>query len=401
VTTTTTTTTTMMTIAVAITVCLVLPFREVRSFSIVHTSPSPFHVRLNQQSTSALAGRLSINSPSRTVLFDQLHHHNHRVVLEPPYNETTLEEKEDTDHQSMMEFPVLPSSIIDGDFDDDDYNTIDDDDNDVVDDDLDWFRFASIDELYSTPSSSSSSSEEMSNEDGENNDDVLKRLQSSTVAIVGVGGVGTWTAEALCRSGVGHFVLIDLDDVCISQTTSSLSSLSSNVGKFKTDTLRQRLRDIHPTVKVDIINDFVKAGDNVDDIVSKQLVPRHVDIVIDSIDDVDDKTALWTSCQKHGIRSIITTGSPGGRKDPTKIVSLNLEDVDYDQSLIACRDKIDSEVNHDHETHHALIKGVLCVYSEEVPIKASFGGECLGSACFVSGSFGFVAASQAIEKLLQ
>lgn len=260
-------------------------------------------------------------------------------------------------------------------------------------DDLDWFRFANIDALYS-PSCDDSNGDEA----------VLDRLSSSTVALVGLGGVGSWAAEALCRSGVGHFVLIDLDDVCISQTTSSITSLSSNVGNLKTDVLRKRLLDIHPSIQVDIINDFVKEDDNVEDVVVNQLLRHNVKAVIDSIDESADKAAFLKACHDHGIQSIITMGSPGGRKDPTKVVCRTLDQVQGDDSLIACRDRLHSAAKNDDGTdkdkNEDLAKAILSVYSEEEPMRDQFGGECLGTASFVSGSFGFTAAARAIEGLL-
>jgi len=313
--------------------------------------------------------------------------------------------------------PILSFDDVEEDDDDDIFGMINDcgeggssDFDDDDDGDLDWFRFASIDELYSPPDGQQGQSKQDSQEDDQ--EDVLERLQASTVAIVGVGGVGTWAAEALCRSGVGHFVLVDLDDVCVSQTTSSLSSLKSNVGKFKTDTLRQRLLDIHPTVKVTTVNDFIKVGDNVDNIVSKQFVhsEHKVDLVIDTIDNVADRAALWTSCCKQGIK-IITTGNPGGRKDPTKIQvsTLSQQDTITDEWLVQAREYIsknysNNAINDGNEKEDCSLKlmdNVLCIHSNEVPVKGPYGAECLGSVCFVSGTFGFVAASQAIEKLLE
>lgn len=87
--------------------------------------------------------------------------------------------------------------------------------------------------------------------------DVIDRLTSSTVAIVGLGGVGSWAAEALCRSGVGHLVLIDVDDICISNTNRQLHTLSSTVGKFKIQEMEKRLLDINPECNVTLIYDFV------------------------------------------------------------------------------------------------------------------------------------------------
>ena len=88
-------------------------------------------------------------------------------------------------------------------------------------------------------------------------DIILERLQNSTVAVIGIGGVGSWTAEALCRSGVGNIILVDLDDVCISNSNRQLHAMSSTVGHMKTDVMKRRLLDINPNCNVTIIHDFV------------------------------------------------------------------------------------------------------------------------------------------------
>lgn len=83
--------------------------------------------------------------------------------------------------------------------------------------------------------------------------DILHRLKHSTVAIVGLGGVGSWAAEALCRSGVGNLILIDLDDICISNTNRQLHALTSTVGQMKIDEMKRRLLDINPACNVTLM----------------------------------------------------------------------------------------------------------------------------------------------------
>lgn len=248
------------------------------------------------------------------------------------------------------------------------------------DDDLDWFRFATIDELYA--------SSPTTNEDTSTNS-ALERLETSTVAIVGLGGAGAWAAEALCRSGVGHLVLCDLDDICVSQTTNGLNSLKSNVGRFQTEAMKQRLLDIHPAVQVDIIHDFCMQ-DNAKDVVAN-LRQYHVDVAIDGMDGVNEKVAFWKASQDHDIRTI-TMGNSGGKIDPTKVVCHTLDQVhkDGDRLLVNCLQKVPSD----------LLEEIVCVYSEEETSKGPYGHDNLGEVCFVSGSFGFVAASKTIEILL-
>ena len=86
---------------------------------------------------------------------------------------------------------------------------------------------------------------------------ILNRLSSATVAIIGLGGVGSWTAEALVRSGIGNIILVDLDDICISNTNRQLHALSSTVGKLKIEEMKRRLLDINPGCNVTLVHDFV------------------------------------------------------------------------------------------------------------------------------------------------
>ena len=91
------------------------------------------------------------------------------------------------------------------------------------------------------------------NKGNESLNSILHRLHHSTVAIVGLGGVGSWAAEALCRSGVGNLILIDLDDICISNTNRQLHALTSTVGQMKIDEMKRRLLDINPGCNVTLM----------------------------------------------------------------------------------------------------------------------------------------------------
>ena len=96
--------------------------------------------------------------------------------------------------------------------------------------------------------------------DPTNNDShlhIVEKLSKATVAVVGIGGVGAWAAEALCRSGIGNIILMDLDDICISNTNRQLHAMSSTIGKLKTEETKKRLEDINPNVNVTLIHDFV------------------------------------------------------------------------------------------------------------------------------------------------
>jgi tRNA A37 threonylcarbamoyladenosine dehydratase len=154
------------------------------------------------------------------------------------------------------------------------------------------FRFSGVGRLYTTTYNNDDESLEM-----EPHLQVVQRLASSTVLIVGLGGVGSWAAEALCRSGVGHLILVDLDDICISNTNRQMHAMSSTVGKFKIDEMARRFKDINPDVDIQLIHDFV-SNDNIDEIITS--IPN-LNACLDAIDGTNGKAALIAACARYQI----------------------------------------------------------------------------------------------------
>lgn len=241
--------------------------------------------------------------------------------------------------------------------------------------------------------------------------EIVERLASSTVAVIGLGGVGSWAAEALCRSGVGNLLLVDLDDICISNTNRQLHALSSTVGKMKIDEMKRRLIDINPQCNITLIHDFVSM-DNVYEIIDKTF---NLTAVLDAMDGTQEKTALLAACVDKRI-PIVTCGAAAGRIDPTKIIVEDLTKVSNDRLLAACRRNLrkfyDFEEGISFEEARKKTKtikrwNILAVSSSEPPRQvcqsdtSSF-RRCdgpLGTACFVTGTYGFVAASQIVEMI--
>ena len=139
----------------------------------------------------------------------------------------------------------------------------------------------------------------------------LERLAAAHVAVVGIGGVGSWAAEALARSGVGEISLFDLDDVCITNTNRQVHALQGAVGRAKVEVMAERIHAINPACRVHAVADFV-TRDNLAELITLQL-----DMVIDCIDSVAAKAALIAWCKRRKI-AIVTTGGAGGadRSDP-------------------------------------------------------------------------------------
>mmetsp|Transcript_41846 Transcript_41846/g.75391 ORF Transcript_41846/g.75391 Transcript_41846/m.75391 type:complete len:375 (-) Transcript_41846:148-1272(-) len=244
-------------------------------------------------------------------------------------------------------------------------------------------------------------------------DIVLDRLTSATVAIIGLGGVGSWAAESLCRSGIGNLILIDLDDICISNTNRQLHATASAVGKMKIDEMKNRLLDINPKCNVTLIHDFVSV-ENANTLI-QELCPQ-LTACIDAIDGMYEKTALILACVDRAI-PIVTCGGAAGRMDPTQITVDDLTKVQEDRLLFQCRKLLRQEHGF---TKVPMPRGggkkkkvrkwrIPAVYSTEVQQKATVEDEntssfricdgALGTACFVTGTYGFLAASKVVEMI--
>lgn len=239
-------------------------------------------------------------------------------------------------------------------------------------------------------------------------DSISNKLSQSTVAVVGIGGVGSWAVEALVRSGVGNVILVDLDDICTSNINRQLHALSSTVGKIKIDVMKERVLDINPSCNVTLVHDFISV-DNAIDIVAS-FKSKKVDIIIDSIDGQNEKTALIAAACIHQM-PIITCGGAAGRFNPTEIVCDDLSRSEQCRLLASCKNRL-------RDTYKLFKQGSLkktprrwkiwAVFSTEVQKqvnpsadKSSF-RRCdgaLGTACFVTGTYGFVAASKAVSMI--
>lgn len=224
--------------------------------------------------------------------------------------------------------------------------------------------------------------------------------------------MGSWAAEALCRSGVGNLVLIDLDDICISNMNRQLHALSSTVGSLKIETMKRRLLDINPGCNITLIPDFVNE-ENVRDLLRN----RQVTLLLDAIDGGKEKSALLSACADFKI-PVITCGGAAGRTDPMKILCDDLTRAKGDKLLATCRKTLRKEYGFErgdpyrrHQVDATTRRrkwNILCVYSTEEQGQidqehdVSSLRRCdgiLGTACFVTGTFGFVAAARATEMI--
>ena len=284
-------------------------------------------------------------------------------------------------------------------------------------------RFAGVGRLYTTAQNKKQSAETQGEQPlREGHLGVIDRLEASRVVVVGLGGVGSWAAEALCRSGVGHITLIDLDDICISNTNRQLHALSTSVGQMKIDAMQSRLKEINPECEVTLIHDFV-SKENADEIWNtiEELSPKAVNACLDAIDGSDAKTAWIASCARRKV-PIVTCGGSAGRTDPTKFICDDLTRAKEDPLLSSCRKNLrkyygfqegvsPGEKARDPSTGKLRKKlprkwKIQAVYSTEsprsVPKESSSMRRCdgaLGTACFVTGASGFVAAGKVVDMI--
>ncbi len=224
-----------------------------------------------------------------------------------------------------------------------------------------------------------------------------ERVRSARVAVIGLGGVGSWAAEALARSGVAELTLIDLDHVAESNINRQVQALGATLGTAKALALRDRIADIHPGCVVHAVEEFVDEGN------WPGLLPSEVDVVIDACDQVRAKAvvAAWSLAERI---SLIVVGAAGGKREPQAVQVDDLARVTHDPLLASLRQRLRQH----HGAAHGGAMGLRCVFSRE-PVKPPDGvtapGSGLhchgyGSSVGVTATFGMVAANLALEYCL-
>ena len=238
----------------------------------------------------------------------------------------------------------------------------------------------------------------------------LASLQQAHFCIVGVGGVGSWAAEACARSGIGSITLIDHDDIDISNTNRQLHTTTDSLGRSKVEVLRERILAINPECNCNAIDDLVTRG-NVEKFNFAQF-----DYVIDAIDHVSHKLTLMHHCRRNKIRCV-STGGAGGLTDPTQIEVKDLT-LSYNDPLLA---KVRSTLRQqlDYSRNPRRRYAMDCVFSTQQPLYPAANGavgyekpevaerttlDCatgIGSFVGVTACFGFTAVAHAIRKYLK
>jgi tRNA A37 threonylcarbamoyladenosine dehydratase len=226
-----------------------------------------------------------------------------------------------------------------------------------------------------------------------------QRIRMAHVAVVGVGGVGSWAVEALARSGVGKLTLIDLDHVSESNINRQIQATETTLGQAKVLALQDRIALIHPDCQVQCIEAFVDAGN------WPALLPADVDAVIDACDQVQAKTAMAAWAREHQTL-FITVGAAGGKRLAHRVDIEDLAKVTHDPLLAQLRYRLRKQHGAPKEGRKI---GVACVYSREavqgpdascaVEGDGSLNCSGYGSLVSVTATFGQCAAGWVINQL--
>ncbi len=240
----------------------------------------------------------------------------------------------------------------------------------------------------------------------------LERLSQAHVCVIGIGGVGSWVVEALARSGVGALTLIDLDDVCVTNINRQLPALDGTVGLPKVQVMAQRIAAINPECRVNQVLEFVSEAN------AARLLEGDFSFVVDAVDRMSIKAVIIDTCVKRQM-PVLTIGSAGGRRDPTKIKSVDLGLAGHDLLLQQVRRKLRKDYGYPKsDDGNAVPMGIPCVFSSEKPMFPWADGTCstepepeaekslrldcaagFGAATHLTGSFGFMAAGEVVTRI--
>lgn len=236
----------------------------------------------------------------------------------------------------------------------------------------------------------------------------LEKIRKSRVMVIGIGGVGSWVAESLARTGIGSMTLVDLDDVCVTNINRQVHAVSTTVGQFKVDVMKKRINDIHPHCEVDTKQCFFNPKN------LENIFDRNYDFVVDACDDFTNKCYLIDHCRKNNV-PLVVMGGAGGKIDPLQIKVTDMSTSSNDRLLARLRKKLRQDFNFPLENEGDF--GVWAVWSHERAVYPTADGcltykppgfakhmdceEGFGSASFVTGAFAFAATSLVLKELTQ
>lgn len=222
---------------------------------------------------------------------------------------------------------------------------------------------------------------------------MLGRFADSTVAVIGVGGVGGYAAEMIVRAGIGHLIILDSDDVSVSNKNRQLLALDSTVGRSKCEVLAERLKDINPELDLTVIQEYFEP-----DKADALLGWRKIDFLVDAIDTLSPKLSLIKYCMDNGIPLVSSMGA-GAKFDATKV---RLTDVSKSFNCPL------AYIVRKRLRHMGISKGFKVVFSEELPDRDSI-VPCedrnkksqVGTISYIPAVFGCVCAQAAIQHIMK
>lgn len=237
--------------------------------------------------------------------------------------------------------------------------------------------------------------------------DAADKLRAARVLIIGIGGVGTWIAEALARSGIGHLGLMDGDDVCITNTNRQIHAVADTIGQAKVSAMAARVRAIHPELSVEPVGGFLTRN------TLHILAPDRWDVVVDAIDAVPAKCLLLATCRERNL-PVVTCGGAGGKRDGTRVRVTDLAFTVQDALCRQVRKRLRQEHGFPREDKTPF--GITAVSSDERPAFPWLDGrvcpapepgsslrlDCasgFGTASHVTGAFGLAAAGAVLEMV--
>lgn len=220
----------------------------------------------------------------------------------------------------------------------------------------------------------------------------MKRLRKCKVVVVGLGGVGAYAAEMLARAGVGSLVILDSDVISPTNKNRQLLALESTMGRYKSDLMKQRLKDINPSLEVVPIREYLTEEN-----VSELLSPFKPDYIVDAIDTLSPKISLIKYAVKNGIRLVSSMGA-GAKSDATKVTIKDISKSYNCPLAYILRKRLRKE---------GISKGFRVVFSEElpdtdaiVPVEEQNKKSMVGTISYLPPVFGCLCAQAVLEELL-
>ena len=231
----------------------------------------------------------------------------------------------------------------------------------------------------------------------------LEKLKNSAVIVFGVGGVGSYSVEALARAGVGRLRLVDFDDICLTNSNRQLHALKNTVGKIKVDVMAERVKLINPHIEVEAVKEFYTIENG------EELLSGEFDYVIDAIDTITAKLHLIETCVKRGTKVISSMGA-GNKLRPELLEIVDISKTSFCPLARVMRKEL---------RKRGIVKGVEVVYSQEFPRKPIMEGDCKnncicpggdghctkkrqipGSISFVPSTVGLLMAGRVVNRII-